>query len=90
MIGLRFQPPAVPTPCLPMPQLRLDYEEDACFGGQLPVGAVCTFGRVMVPVVHTQPAPPAAGGGVLLYCWLPPEEARELAAAVAAQAKSVQ
>lgn len=67
-------------------QLMLDYEADACFAGQLPVGAACTFGHVIMPVVHTQPAPPAAGGGVLLYCWLPPQEATELAAAVAAQA----
>lgn len=67
-------------------QLALDYAADACFAGQLPVGAVCTFGRPFVPVTHVQPAPPAAGGGTLLYMWLPADEARELAAAVAAEA----
>lgn len=63
-------------------QLALEYDSDVSFAGQLPAAAVCTFGRMLVPIVHTQPAPPAAGGGVQLYCWLPPDEAAELAAAL--------
>lgn len=63
-------------------QLSLDYEADACFEGQMPVGAVCTFGRLLIPVVHSQPAPPSAGGGMLLYAWLPADEAAELGEAL--------
>ena len=74
--------PRLPA-CVASPtQLALDYPADAAFDGQLPVAAVCTFGRMVVPIVHSQPAPPAAGGGVQLYCWLPADEAAELAAAV--------
>lgn len=76
------QPPAPSDPSLHIlanpAQLALDYEADACFEGQLPVAAVCTFGRLIIPLVHTQPAPPAAGGGMLMYAWLPPDEANEL------------
>lgn len=62
-------------------QCALDYGADADFDGQLPLAAVPTFGRLVVPVAHSQPAPPAAGGGVLVHLWLPEDQARELAAA---------
>ena len=78
--------PARPAcPCLPRLQLALDYAADADFGGQLPVGAVVTFGHVLFPVAHVQRAPPAAGGGISIYLWLRPDEAQELREAVAAE-----
>lgn len=67
-------------------QCSLDYAADADFGGQLPVAAVPTFGRMIIPIAHSQPAPAAAGGGVLLHLWLPEDQARELAAAAATAA----
>ncbi|KAL4423758.1 hypothetical protein ABPG75_001059 [Micractinium tetrahymenae] len=66
----------------------LDHAADADFAGQLPVAAVPTFGRMVIPIAHSQPAPPAAGGGVLVHLWLPEEQARELAAAAEAAASS--
>jgi hypothetical protein len=66
-------------------QLFLNYEADADFGGQLPVGVECTFGRVQLPVAHVQPVPAAAGGGVYVYLWLQQDEAEELQAAVLAE-----
>lgn len=65
--------------------MTLDYEADANFAGQLPVGVECTFGHVLLPVAYVQPVPPAIGGGVYIYLWLRPDEAKELAAAVAAE-----
>lgn len=53
----------------------------ATAGGQLPAAAVPTFGRMILPIAHSQPAPPAAGGGVLIHLWLPADQAEELAAA---------
>ena len=69
-----------PAPIM-VSQCWLDYAADADFAGQLPLAAVPTFGRLAVPVAHSQPAPPAAGGGVLVHLWLPQDQARELAAA---------
>lgn len=80
---------SIPSPAvLPLPgplQLQLDYSDDVYFGGQLPVGAVCSFGAPLIPLVAVQPAPPAAGGGTFLYLWLRPDEARELEAALKAE-----
>lgn len=67
-------------------QCTVDYGADADFAGQLPVAAVPTFGRMVIPIAHSQPAPPAAGGGVLVHLWLPEEQAGELASAAEAAA----
>ena len=77
-----------PAPVM-VSQCTLDYAADADFEGQLPVVAVPTFGRMVIPIAHSQPAPPAAGGGVLLHLWLPEGQARELAAAATAAAEAV-
>ena len=70
-------------PLLMATQWALDYGADADFGGQLPVGAAAGFGAgLLFPAALTQPAPPAAGGGVLLHLWLWPREAAELEAAL--------
>lgn len=99
---LPVSPPAYPSRCAcrsalqaaaagrPAPvmvsQCTVDYGADADFAGQLPVAAVPTFGRMVIPIAHSQPAPPAAGGGVLVHLWLPEEQAGELASAAEAAA----
>lgn len=77
-----------PAPVM-VSQCALDYTADADFAGQLPVAAVPTFGRMVIPIAHSQPAPPAAGGGVLLHLWLPKEQAHELAMAAQTAAAQV-
>lgn len=69
-----------PAPVM-VSQCTLNYAEDADFAGQLPIAAVPTFGRLVIPIAHSQPAPPSAGGGILIHLWSPEEQARELAAA---------
>ncbi|KAF8055398.1 IFT57 [Scenedesmus sp. PABB004] len=72
-------------PSLTTTQWPLNYAADAALAGQLPLAALPGFSSPgPFPLLLSQPAPPALGGGVLLHLVVDADEAAPLAAALAA------